>query len=47
MQRSNGSVDYASDVIIHSSSDEELLDVFNHVGNHISFLWNTFLKFHR
>lgn len=47
MQRSNGTLDVGNDVILPSLSNEELLDAFNHLGNQLSFLWNTFLKFHR
>ncbi|CAA7396890.1 unnamed protein product [Spirodela intermedia] len=47
LERSNGTVDVGNDLMLHSMSNEELLDAFNRVGNQLSFLWNTFLKFHR
>ncbi|WOL15534.1 protein FAM135B isoform X1 [Canna indica] len=47
LQKPNGTVDFGNDDILYSLSKEELLDAFFTLGNHLSFLWNTFMKFHR
>ncbi|KAK8967313.1 hypothetical protein KSP40_PGU010399 [Platanthera guangdongensis] len=47
VERSNGLFDVRNDVMLYSLSKEEILDVFFSVGSQISFIWNTFLKFHR
>ncbi|MQL85192.1 hypothetical protein Taro_017713, partial [Colocasia esculenta] len=47
LERSNGIIDIGDDVLLHSLSKGELLDTFHNVGNQLSFLWNTFLQFHR
>ncbi|URE28170.1 serine esterase family protein [Musa troglodytarum] len=47
LEKSNGTVDFGNDVIFYSLSKDELLDLFFTLGNQLSFLWNTFLKFHR
>lgn len=47
MQKPNGTVDFGNDLILNSWSMEELLGALFTLGNHLSFLWNAFLKFHR
>ncbi|XP_042427515.1 protein FAM135B-like isoform X1 [Zingiber officinale] len=47
LKKPNGTVDFGNDLILNSLSMEELLGALFTLGNHLSFLWNTFLKFHR
>ncbi|THU63504.1 hypothetical protein C4D60_Mb01t16490 [Musa balbisiana] len=47
LEKSNGTVDFENDVMLYSLSKEELVDVYFIMGNQLSFLWNTFLNFHR
>lgn len=47
MQRSDGGVDLDNNVMLHTLSKEELLDLFHTLGTQLSFVWNAFLRYHR
>ncbi|WOL04103.1 hypothetical protein Cni_G12824 [Canna indica] len=47
LEKSDDTVDFGNDVRLYTLSKEEMLDVYFTLGNQLSFLWNTFLKFHR
>ncbi|XP_061352978.1 uncharacterized protein LOC133297794 isoform X1 [Gastrolobium bilobum] len=43
----NGAPDFLDVEMLHSISQNELLDCFHLLGNQLFYLWNIFLKFHR
>lgn len=47
LEKSDNTDDFGNDVKLCSLSKEELLSVCFTLGSHLSFLWSTFLKFHR
>ncbi|GAV67360.1 DUF676 domain-containing protein/DUF3657 domain-containing protein [Cephalotus follicularis] len=47
VERAHLMMDFRSNGVLHSLSREDILNSFHTVGNQISYLWNTFLVFHR
>jgi hypothetical protein len=46
-QKANGTLDFRSEQLLRCLSRGDLLNSFHSLGDQISYLWNTFLKFHR
>lgn len=46
-QKANGTLDFRSEELLRSLSRGDLLNSFHSLGDQVSYLWNTFLKFHR
>ncbi|KAI3697053.1 hypothetical protein L6452_29776 [Arctium lappa] len=42
----NGTLDFSSDYL-YSLQNDELIRLFHSLGDHMHYLWNTFLNFHR
>ncbi|OVA03332.1 protein of unknown function DUF676 [Macleaya cordata] len=46
-EKPNGIFDFETEGVLQSLSKEDLVDAFHSLGHQLSFLWNTYLKFHR
>ncbi|XP_031276808.1 protein FAM135B-like isoform X1 [Pistacia vera] len=46
-EHANGSLDFQRDLLLCTLSEENLLKIFDFLGNQVSCLWNMFLNFHR
>lgn len=46
-QNAEGSLDFRRDLLLCSLSEENLMKIFDFLGNKVFFLWNMFLNFHR
>ncbi|KAB1212117.1 hypothetical protein CJ030_MR5G011951 [Morella rubra] len=46
-EKANGTVDLRSEELLRCLSRDDLLSSFHSLGDQVSYLWNTFLKFHR
>ncbi|XP_062158083.1 uncharacterized protein LOC133865669 isoform X2 [Alnus glutinosa] len=46
-EKANGTLDFRSEQLLRCLSRGDLLNSFHSLGDQISYLWNTFLKFHR
>ncbi|GMY17505.1 protein FAM135B-like isoform X1 [Fagus crenata] len=47
LEKANGTLDFRSEELLRSLSRGDLLNSFHSLGDQVSYLWNTFLKFHR
>lgn len=47
LEKVNGALDFRSEQLIRSLSRGDLLNTFHLLGDQVSYLWNTFLNFHR
>ncbi|XP_044511003.1 protein FAM135B-like isoform X2 [Mangifera indica] len=46
-ENAEGSLDFRRDLLLCSLSEENLMKIFDFLGNKVFFLWNMFLNFHR
>ncbi|KAF8411625.1 hypothetical protein HHK36_004183 [Tetracentron sinense] len=46
-EKPNGTVNFESEGLLQSLSEDDLLNIFHSLGNQLFHLWNAFLKFHR
>jgi hypothetical protein len=46
-QKANGTLDFRSEQLLRFLSRGDLLNSFHSLGDQMSYLWNTFLNFHR
>uniref|UniRef100_A0A7N2RF62 DUF676 domain-containing protein n=1 Tax=Quercus lobata TaxID=97700 RepID=A0A7N2RF62_QUELO len=47
LERASGSLDFRSEELLRRLSRGDLLNSFHSLGDQVSYLWNTFLHFHR